>query len=93
MDEAPTADQGAVMLETLQALDEELQRNFGLVLPMAATGEIEDDVFLPLANLLASEAAADFGVPAPMSRATALIRLRAVTNPDDRTGPVKAEYY
>lgn len=93
MDEQASADQEAVVAETLQALEEELQRSFGIVIPLSSSDEIEDDVFLPLAYLLAAEIAPEFAVPSPERRSTALIRLRSVTNPNDKAAPTKAEYY
>lgn len=93
MDEAATAEQAMIASDALDALASELQVTFGIRALIDASEAVDDELFLPLAFLLAAEIAPDFGVPRvePLSRA--LIRLRALTNPDDRQGPVVAEYF
>lgn len=56
-------------------------------------GDIPDEAVLVLADLLAVDLATSFSMPAPVSRSTAVIRILALTRPDDRLDISGPEYY
>lgn len=93
MDEAATTDQETETGEVLDALAEELRESWGIYLPDLT--DVDSTAYLPLADALAAHMAGDFGVAPPVPFSRAVVRLRAVTNPDDRdddyTPPV--DYY
>lgn len=88
-DEALTADQLANVGEAYDALIEEVGAAVGIPLTNAPVPEA---AFIPLANLLAVEVAADYGIPAP-SRGTAYARVLSALRPDDRGDIPAPEYY
>ena len=91
MDEAATTDQENVAGDALDALVLELDRSHDL--HIGNSTQFEDDIFLPLAYLLAAEIAPDFSVQSPEPRSRALMRLRSVLDPNDYIAPAKAVYY
>lgn len=94
-DEGLTADQLANGGDVLDALYAEASERALQIHGAALTfnlSNVPDKAFLPLANLLCAELAADYMVQAPVSRSGAMLQLLSVMYPDDRTDPV-AEYY
>lgn len=85
-DEALTADQRAYAEATLEALAAEL-RESGPVTWFP--DRIPQNVFIPLANLLAAEIGPAFSVPVE-PRGRAYMRLMAVMRPDDRDPETQA---
>lgn len=81
-DESLTADQASNALAVLEGIWSEL------ITEAQPTWDIETGTppegFVPLANWLAAEMAPEYGVPAPMTRGRAKLRLLAVVRPDDR---------
>lgn len=56
-------------------------------------GDIPDEALLVLADLLTVDLAPSFSMPAPITRGTAVIRILALTRPDDRLEIPEPEYY
>lgn len=81
-DENPTADDSAFAEAALDGIYDELETVHGLHLTFALDS-VPDGIFLPFADLLASEMAAHYAVPGP-DRSRALTRVRAYASPDDR---------
>lgn len=89
-DEALTADMAAYGGDMLDALHAELVEHAPM--PWWPT-QIPDQVFIPLANLLATEIGPAYMV-AVEPRARSMIRLMAVLRPDDRKdATAEARYY
>jgi hypothetical protein len=89
-DENLTADQITSVGEVFDALVEELNTEVALTFTSAS---VPDEVFIPLANLLAVEVAPDYGVSPLSSRGVAFARVLAVLRPDDRAYIAEPEYY
>lgn len=87
-DENLTADQFANASEVLDTLLAELAGEVTL----GFTTDIPDDLFIPLANLLAAEIAPDYGITPP-GRGAALLRVLGVLRADDRPSIPAAEYF
>lgn len=79
-DEAPTADMDAYAQDALDGVIGELAAVQDV---SVSASEVPDEVFIPLASLLAAEIAPHYGVQGP-SRARAIGRLRAIYLSDDR---------
>lgn len=89
-DEQMTADQEAVARSVYDATLAEIIADLGDYMDGDA---VPEKVFVQLANLMSVDLAAYFGLPAPQSRGSAVLRLRAALMPDDRTGLSLPEYY
>lgn len=81
-DEPATADQMQGALNVLDSIWSEVRSEAQATWDVV-TGTIPE-AFIPLASLLAAEMAAEYQVPAPMTRTRAKLRLLAVIRPDDR---------
>lgn len=82
VDEVPTADMNAYALDTLEAAFDQLRYQQGVNANFDLTS-IPDAVFIPLADLVASEISGHYSVNGPV-RSRAISQLRAYLNPDDR---------
>lgn len=89
-DENLTADQITSVGEVFDALIEELNTEVSLTF---TSESVPDEVFIPLANLLAIEVAPDYGVSPMTTRGTAFGRVLAVLRPDDRPYIAEAGYF
>lgn len=81
-DEVPTADMVENASVVLVGLVSEMSAKSPLV-PFSLD-RVPDSAFLPLADLLASHIAVEYAVEAPVSRASAWLRVRSVFVSDDR---------
>jgi len=79
----PTAEDKAYAVTAMQGVLDELSDQHGLTIAWTIE-TVPDDIFLALADMVASEIASTYGFPAP-SRSRALTRIRAALLPDDRT--------
>lgn len=80
-DEALTADQILNVGEVLDALVEELAEDAGITW---TSNTVPDEVFVPLANLLAAHVGPDYGIQTGAIGGLKL-RVLAAVRPDDRT--------
>lgn len=82
--ESPTATEDTHGDLLLAAIYEELQAQEGLTISWALATAVPDEAFIPLAYVLAADLSPTLELPAPMSRAMAMLRLRGALAPDDR---------
>lgn len=89
-DETLTADQIENSGAVYDALLTEIEATTGKIISGNA---VEDEIFIPLAQLVAVEVAPEFGIAAPQTKGAAFLRLMAVLRPDDRTEISDAKYF
>lgn len=85
VDETPDASDFAFAKATLQGIRDELVTGHGATISWTLDADdIPDALFLPLAELLATDLAIAYARPMNMPRSRALTRVRTILFPDDR---------